>query len=64
MNDKNLEIIEKLRQKFLNEFETNAQLYHQIDVERVRNENWQIERFILDTDSEDKAYRQLTKCLQ
>jgi len=64
MNDKNIEVIEKLRRKFLTESEANQQLYHQIDIERVRTEDWQIERFILDTDSEDEAYKSMTKALQ
>jgi hypothetical protein len=64
MDDKNMKAIENIRTKFLTEFETNPQLYHQIDVERVRSENWQIERFILDTETEDEAYKALTKSLQ
>jgi hypothetical protein len=56
MNDKNTKAIENIRTKFLTEFETNPQLYHQIDVEGVRSENWQTERFILDTESEDEAH--------
>jgi len=65
MIDKNAKTIEKLRQKFLNEYETNPELYHQIDVERVRTDNWQIERFILDNeDSEEDAYKQLIRSLR
>jgi hypothetical protein len=63
MDDKNMNVIENIRTKFLTEFETNPQLYHQIDVERVRSENWQIERFILDTETEDEAYKALTTSL-
>jgi hypothetical protein len=64
MDDKNMKAIENIRTKFLTEFETNPQLYHQIDVERVWSENWQIERFILDTETEDEACKALIKSMQ
>jgi hypothetical protein len=64
MDSKNIVIIEKFRKKFLNDSEANPKLYHQIDVERVRSENWQIERFILEIEAEDKAYKALTDAMK
>lgn len=64
MNDKNLESIQRLRDRFLTESETNPQLYNPIDVKRVKTEDWQVYRFILDNDSEEDAYKELIRVLQ
>jgi len=57
-------VVDKIRKKFLSQYKVNPELYHQIDVDRVRNDDWQIERFIIDQESEDKAYESLIKALQ
>jgi hypothetical protein len=59
-------IVKSIRKKFFNEYELNPELYHEIDVNRVRTDNWQIERFVLDQENanEDKAYESLIKALQ
>src|ERR1700743_3735740 len=60
----NQTIVAEIRQRFLTEVDTNPHLYHDIDVERVRCEDWQIERFVIDYQSCDKAYEALIKALQ
>ena len=60
----NQTIVAEIRQKFLTEVDTNPHLYHDIDVERVRCEDWQVERFVIDYQSCDKAYEALIKALQ
>jgi hypothetical protein len=59
-------VIESIREKFLIEYQMNPELYHEIDVNRVRDDNWQIERFILDQKNrdEDKAYEAMVKALR
>ena len=68
MNDitdqKNKDLVERLRQRFLTEADDKPDLYHQIDVSRVRTEDWQVERFLLDTHTEDDAFKMLTKAMQ
>jgi hypothetical protein len=67
MNEKEINvIIKRIRKSFLKEYELNPELYHEIDVNRVCKDNWQIERFLLDQQNinEDKAYESFIKALQ
>ena len=61
---KNEAIVEVIRRKFLLEANTDGQFYHPIDVERVRTEDWQIERFVLENGSEDQALRALITAMK
>jgi hypothetical protein len=61
------DVIESIKEKFLKyEYELNPELYHEIDVNRVRRDNWQIRRFVLDQEdgNPDKAYEAMIKALQ
>ena len=60
------ESIARLRQMFEDEIANNADLYHSIDIERVRTEDWQVKRFLLDQPDMDekKAFDNLCKALQ
>lgn len=61
---KNKDSVQRIRQRFVAEADDKPQLYHRIDVSRVRSEDWQIERFILDTHTEDEAFKMLAKAMQ
>ena len=56
--------VQTLRERFLIECENNEHLYHELDVKRVRTDDWQIERFVINHNNEDKAYEALVKALQ
>lgn len=58
--------ISEIRAKFEQELSAHPDLYHPIDVERVRTEEWQVKRFILDQADGDlqKAFAALIKALQ
>lgn len=57
--------IESLRARFEAELVRNASRYHEIDVERVRTEEWQVKRFLLRYDhNEDKAFEAMLAALQ
>lgn len=65
------EKIIRIREKFEQELITNGHLYHSIDIERVRTEQWQVERFLIDqqqqpnlNDYENEAFNALCKSLQ
>lgn len=61
------EKLSRVREKFEQELITNGHLYHSIDIERVRNEQWQVERFLIDqqpNDDENEAFKALCKSLQ
>ncbi|XP_054163781.1 motile sperm domain-containing protein 2-like [Oppia nitens] len=60
----NREVVDEIRSKFLTEINNNNDLYHEIDVERVMTEDWQIERFVLTYKSKDEAFEKLIKALQ
>ena len=60
----NEEAVKRLREKFLSECEKNEDLYHEIDVKRVRTEDWQTERFLIEHQNEDTAYEALVRALQ
>ena len=60
------ESISQLRELFEKELTANSSLYHPIDIERVRTDDWQIKRYLLDQPDGDetKAFAALIKCLQ
>lgn len=61
------EAIARLRALFEADLSAHPDLYHPIDVERVRTEEWQVKRFLLDQpDQEDEtaAFAALSKALQ
>ncbi|KAH7639189.1 motile sperm domain-containing protein 2 [Dermatophagoides farinae] len=63
-----LKKIERLRARFEKELETNSHLYHPIDIERVRTEEWQVERFaaddIYELDNDDGPFKAMCEALQ
>ncbi|KAF7491509.1 Motile sperm domain-containing protein 2 [Sarcoptes scabiei] len=57
--------IESIRKRFEKELAQNPTLYHSIDIERVRNEDWQVKRFLDEFEGdEDKAFELLCKALR
>jgi len=58
------DIIARLRAQFESELTANPSLYHPIDIERVRSEDWQIRRFLIEHEEEEKAYKALLRGLQ
>jgi hypothetical protein len=56
--------VSEIRHKFLSEVESNPDLYHDIDVERVRTEDWQVERYVIRHETVDKAYEALVAAMQ
>ncbi|KAF7496655.1 Motile sperm domain-containing protein 2 [Sarcoptes scabiei] len=66
MNDLNLlEKIDRIRNRFEEELQSRAHLYHPIDIERVQKEQWQVERFVRNSpENENDAYEALKRCLR
>ena len=60
------EAIATIRAEFEKELSSNIHLYHPIDIERVRSEDWQVKRFIIDQPDGDvsKAFAALCRSLQ
>lgn len=59
------EAIAKVREMFEAELAKNADAYHPVDIERVRNEEWQVKRFLLASkDNVDEAFAALCQALQ
>lgn len=59
------EAIANLRAKFETELSANGSEYHPIDIERVRTEEWQVKRFIMDNEgNEDKAFSELIRVMK
>lgn len=59
------ESIATLRQKFEDEVSENPSLYHQVDIERVRTEEWQVKRYLLaKKNNEAEAFDAMIKALQ
>nr|XP_027200386.1 uncharacterized protein LOC113794464 [Dermatophagoides pteronyssinus] len=57
--------IESLRSRFNEEVDKNPSLYHPIDVERVRTEEWQVKRYLEEFDNdENQAFELMKKSLQ
>ena len=54
-----------MRKRFLDEVSANPSLYHEIDVNRVKTQEWQVKRFLLDQDNdEDKAFNALVAAMK
>ena len=64
MSGKNEEIVRRLRDRFLAQCVSNPGIYHPIDVERVRSEDWEVRRYVVNFDTEDEAYEELTRTLK
>ena len=59
------EAIGRLRALFEVELTKNPDLYHPVDIDRVRTEDWQVKRFLLyHPESEQAAFQALLKALQ
>ena len=67
-NEEILKKIERLRQRFEKELEQNKNDYHPVDIERVRTEQWQVERFAVDDiyalDDDDGPFQALLNALK
>ncbi|KAH9507113.1 Motile sperm domain-containing protein 2 [Dermatophagoides farinae] len=48
-----LTFIERLRQRFEKEIETNPSYYHEIDIKRIREEEWPIKRFLIANNADE-----------
>lgn len=60
----NSELIKSVRQKFLDHVAANPTLYHDNDVERVRTNDWTVNRFILVNKNESDALKALIKAME
>ncbi len=63
------EAIARLRAQFEAELTTNPSLYHPVDIDRVRTEDWQVKRYLLEEEehgnnNEEVAFEALLKTLQ
>lgn len=57
--------IAAIRQRFEAELPQNSARFHLIDIERVRTEDWQVKRYILDNEDDiEAAYKSLIKTLE
>ncbi|OTF69199.1 hypothetical protein BLA29_002378 [Euroglyphus maynei] len=57
------ESIVKIRQRFLEEIDKNPTHYHQVDVKRVKEEEWEVRRFLLEYNGdENAAFEAMVKC--
>nr|XP_046917393.1 uncharacterized protein LOC124497760 [Dermatophagoides farinae] len=57
------ESIVKLRQRFLEEIEKNSSLYHEIDVKRIKEEEWEVRRFLLEYNGDENvSFDAMIKC--
>ncbi|KAI2799275.1 hypothetical protein RDWZM_001961 [Blomia tropicalis] len=64
-NDDDQLLIERLRSRMETEFEEHPEEYHATDIKRVRNEEWQLQRFILEYDhNETKAFDAICEALK
>ncbi|KAH9404374.1 hypothetical protein TYRP_000196 [Tyrophagus putrescentiae] len=53
-----------IRSRFEEELKKNSSLYDPVDIKRVRTEDWQIQRYLLDSNNEiDSAYQNLLRTL-
>jgi len=60
----NKEVIEKIRTSFLALVQENSDKFHPADVERVKENDWWIERFVLVNKSEEAALKALVKTME
>ena len=64
MSQNNRLIVEQIRKKLMKEIEQNRSEYHNIDVEKVETNDWEIERFVMEYKTEDKTYEALVRALK
>ena len=60
----NKEVVEKIRTRFLERVKNNGDSFHCADVEKVKQYDWWIERFVLVTKTEETALKMLVKALE
>ena len=60
----NKEVIQTIRTNFLAQVQHNTEKYEHDDVQRVTDNDWWIERFVLVTKTEDDALRALVKAME
>ena len=58
------EAIGNIRNKFLAQTQQNPNKYHMKDVERVKTNDWSIERFLLVNKNEETAFAALIKTME
>ena len=58
------EAINNNRTKFLAQVQQNPDKYHQKDVEKIKTNDWWIERYLLVNKSEDTAFAALIKTME
>ncbi|GBM19060.1 hypothetical protein AVEN_236890-1, partial [Araneus ventricosus] len=59
------ELITQLRSRFFDELRSDEELYHPDDIERVKDNDWFIGRYLLHMEKDvDKAFHMLTESLQ
>ncbi|GIY80957.1 uncharacterized protein CDAR_70921 [Caerostris darwini] len=59
------ELVEQLRKRFLDDLRTDDERYHPDDVQRVKESDWYIGRYLLHTDKDlDKAFHMLQESLE
>lgn len=64
MSDTSDESVRRLRDRFLAECVANSGLYHPIDIERVRSDDWEVRRYVVNFDNEDDAFKGLIRVLK
>lgn len=60
----NKEIVESIRKNFLALAQEDSNRFHHADVEKIKSNDWWIERFVLTTKTEDAALKALVKCME
>ncbi len=56
-------IVKSVRQMFLKNYQTNPELYQEIDNKNIRENDWPIERFVLVNSNEEKALQSVIKAM-
>lgn len=60
----NVEDLERVKLMLEDEFVANPSLYHEVDIERARNDPWQIERYLERADSPEQAFQRIKATFQ
>lgn len=60
----NKNVIESIRKNFLTIVQKNGDKFHPDGVERVKKNDWSIERFVLVSKTEDSALKALVKVME
>ncbi|OTF76158.1 hypothetical protein BLA29_004094 [Euroglyphus maynei] len=63
-DESNSSIIERIRERLEEEFKHNVTLYDSIDIERIRTDSWQVERFIQEYHHENETFDAILKTLK